>query len=449
MSAKNILCMFGAMAALIAAPGVAKGPSDEAPATQLRVALDRVLAEHAFLLIQAMRTGLTPGPEFDAAAGALDANTNQLVAAIQSVYGKDAADAFGEQWRSHIGFIVDYARALNVKDSSAATLADSQLQQYVTNFSTLLASVVALPEAAVEGLIREHVEQLEQVASFETARYGEAYPAIRQTYEHMFMIGDGLATAIVAQSPARFTGRDFAFSPATNLRLQIDRLFGEHVELAGLALRARLNDAPDVTASTAALDDNAAALTEAIGSIYGAAAGAAFRAQWLNHNQLFLDYVAALKSKDSAAQAAALEGLRQYKTAFTSFLVEANPLISEPTFGDLIAAHNDRLVAEADQYAKVDFAAAYTTGREAFAQSGELSAYLASAIAGQFPSRFPSTAMSPIVASPERANLQLMGLAFVVVGALLFVMLWIRLLRQTNTVAPVPGRQPEGPSRRK
>ncbi len=92
-----VAVLFGAMAALIAAPSVAKGPSDEAPATQLRVALDRVLAEHAFLLIQAMRTGLTPGPEFDAAPGALDANTNQLVAAIQSVYGKDAADAFGEQ----------------------------------------------------------------------------------------------------------------------------------------------------------------------------------------------------------------------------------------------------------------------------------------------------------------------------------------------------------------
>src|SRR5438876_5955926 len=52
----------------LAMPVAAKETASEAPATQLRVALDRVLAEHAFLIVQVMRTGLTPGPEFDAAA---------------------------------------------------------------------------------------------------------------------------------------------------------------------------------------------------------------------------------------------------------------------------------------------------------------------------------------------------------------------------------------------
>ena len=54
---------------------------------------DQVLAEHAFLIVQVMRTGLTPGPEFNAAADTLDANTNDLVAAIGSVYGEAAATA--------------------------------------------------------------------------------------------------------------------------------------------------------------------------------------------------------------------------------------------------------------------------------------------------------------------------------------------------------------------
>src|SRR5436190_21192328 len=78
----------------LAAPVVAKESAEEAPATQIRVALDRVLAEHAFLIVQVMRTGLTPGPEFDAAGDTLDANTNDLVAAIRSVYGDAAASAF-------------------------------------------------------------------------------------------------------------------------------------------------------------------------------------------------------------------------------------------------------------------------------------------------------------------------------------------------------------------
>jgi hypothetical protein len=409
-----VLC--GLLVAAVAAPTAAQDPS-EAPATQLRVALDRVLAEHAFLIVEVMHTGLTPNAEFEAAGDALDANTNDLVAAITSVYGKAAGDAFAEQWRNHIGFIVDYARALNDKDTSSAQLADSQLRKYVTDFSALLAGAVALPAATVEGLIREHVEQLEQVASFETSRFGEAYPAIRETYAHMFMIGDGLATAIVAQSPDKFTGRQFAFSAATDLRLKLDSLLGEHTELAALAMRARLTDSPDVAASAAALDDNTKALAAAIASIYGASAGAAFEAQWQNHTELYLAYVAAKKANDSAAQAAALAGIRSYQTSFTSFLVEANPLVSATQFHDLIGEHTNQLITEADQYAAGDYAAAYTTGRTAFAHSGVLSAYLASAISQQFPDRFPGNTAT----SPATSDLQLIGVMLVLLGVSLMV----------------------------
>jgi hypothetical protein len=307
---------------------------------------------------------------------------------------------------------------LNNKDSAAAQLADSQLSQYVTSFSALLAGAVALPEATVEGLIREHVEELEQVASFESSRFGEAYPAIRQTYAHMFMIGDGLATAIVAQSPDKFAGRQFAFSAATDLRLLLDRLLGEHTELAGLAMRARLTDSPDVAASAVALDDNTKALAAAIASIYGDAAGAAFEAQWRNHTQLYLAYVAGKKANDSTAQAAALAGLRDYRTAFTRFLVEANPLLSAVKFSALIGEDTDQLITEADQYAAGNYAAAYSTGRAAFTQSGVLSAYLASSISAQFPGRFPGNTAT----SPTKPDLRVIGVMLVLLAALLAVL---------------------------
>jgi hypothetical protein len=386
----------------------------ERPATQLRVTLDRVLGEHAFLIIEVMRTSLTPGPEFDAAGAALDQNTDALVSAIEGIYGKDAASAFGEQWRNHIAFIVDYARALNNQDTSAAQVADSQLQQYVTAFSALLAGAVNLPEDAVAGLIREHVDQLKQVASFKASAFGDAYPDIRETYMHMFMIGDGLATAISTQQPNRFRGREFAFSAATGLRLTLDRLLGEHTELAALAMRARLTDAPDIEASAAALDANTQDLTAAITSIYGEAAGAAFEQKWRQHTELYLQYVAAKKAGDSAAQTVALNGLRDYRTSFTNFLVNANPLLSATRFEELIGEHTSHLVAEADQFAAQDYAAAYGTGREAFTHSGVLSAYLAGAIADQFPSRFPDTATS----TPD-ADLRLIGVLLVMLGAVL------------------------------
>jgi hypothetical protein len=245
----------------------------------------------------------------------------------------------------------------------------------------------------VEGLINEHVEQLQQVASFEGAQFGDAYPAIRETYEHMFMIGDGLASGIVAQFPERFSGRFSAFSRATDLRLTLNRLLGEHTELAALAMRASLTDAPDEGAAGDALEENTADLEGAIATIYGDAAGTAFATRWRNHTDLYLDYVAATKANNSTAQATALRGLRSYRSTFTAFLVQANPLLSAEEFEDLIAEHTDQLVEETDQFAEGDFAAAYATGREAFHHSGVLGDYLARAIADQFPDLFPNTAI--------------------------------------------------------
>ena len=46
-------------------------PDFDLPAVQLRLALDRVLAEHAFLSIEAMRTGIAGGAEFEVAAEVL------------------------------------------------------------------------------------------------------------------------------------------------------------------------------------------------------------------------------------------------------------------------------------------------------------------------------------------------------------------------------------------
>ena len=403
----------------LATPVAAKESAEQAPATQIRVALDRVLAEHAFLIVQVMRTGLTPGPEFDAAADTLDANTNDLVAAIRSVYEDAAASAFAEQWRNHIAFLVDYARALSKKDTSAAKLADSQLRQYVVTFSALLAGAVQLPEAAVEGLIREHVEQLEQVASFQASRFGEAYPGILETYQHMFMIGDALARAIATQSPDRFPGGQSAFSAAIDLRIKLDRLFGAQTELAALAMRARVNGAADLAASTAGLNQATRELSAAISSVYSGAVDTAAVAEWQKFGDLYLAYVTAKKAGDAAAQSTAAQNLQKYGTALADFLAEANGQLSKTTLSQLITAHTSDLVQEADQYVGGAYAAAYATQRGGFARSGVLSAYVADGIASQFPDRFPNTAFARARSGPQtRPGLQPIGLMLLVVAAI-------------------------------
>ena len=389
------LALVLSLVAPIMAPGaVTAAPDDSLPAVQVRIALDRVLAEHAFLIIDAMLTAPDGGVEHEVAASVLVDNTEELVALVNAAYGADAADAFDEQWRNHIAFLLDYTRAVADGDDDARDLAANQLQVYVEDFSELLATANPdLPPDVIEGLIAEHVQQLQQIASLSQADFAELYPAMRETYAHMFMVGDGLALGIVSRFGETFTGRETAFSPAIDLRITLDRLFGEHVYLAAIAMRARLGASGNLPAAADALAANSAELAATIGEIYGEDAEAAFADLWNNHTGLYLDYVAGVADDDESAQETSLAGLRQYRSDFSAFLVGANPLLDATELESLLAMHTEQLIEQVDEYDGGDDAAAYETLRQAYEHSGELSAGLAGAIADQFPQQFPDAAL--------------------------------------------------------
>ena len=364
------------------------------PATQLRVTLDRALAEHAFLTLEAMRTGIEQGEAFAAAAEALEANTVEIVGLIESVYGADAADAFGDLWRAHIGYVVDYTRALADDDQAGQDRAVDQLRAYTGDLAELLAGAnPKLTLEGVQGLLEDHVAQLEQVAAFASEDYAEAYPAVRETYAHMFMIGDGLADAIAGQFPGRFTGRDVAFGPAVGLGITLDRLLGEHALLAILATRAGLTNAADRDEAVDALDANSAELARAIGTIYGQGAGNAFADLWRTHVAYYLDYVEARHDDDGPAMRKATAGLRQYRSDFSAFVADANPNVSASDLEDLLAIHTNHLIAQVDAFAEGDYEGAYAATREAYAHMGAIATALAVAIAAQFPAQFPDTSL--------------------------------------------------------
>src|SRR5687767_10642051 len=89
------------------------------PAVDLRIALDRLLSEHATLAMVATQKGLKGQPDFPAIAAAVDANSVELSEAIGSVYGDDAAKTFLDgkaMWRDHVEFFVNYTTAVAKKD---------------------------------------------------------------------------------------------------------------------------------------------------------------------------------------------------------------------------------------------------------------------------------------------------------------------------------------------
>lgn len=395
------------------------GPSYELPAVKLRIGLDRLLGEHAFLVMETMRTGISGGSDFDEAAAALEGNTADLVALIDSVYSRESAEAFGAQWRNHHAYLVDYTRAVAAGDADAQQVADAQLQRYIDDLSTLLNRINPFASAAVlRPLIAEHVQQLEQVAALGTRSYQRAYPAIRQTYAHMFMLGDAMTAAIARQFPNRFAGSAVAFGPALDMRIALDRLLGEHTALAGLAMRARLYGDADASASAEALRANGRDLEAVVRQVYGAAAYTTFQSIWHGHLDVYLAYVDATARDDPRGESQAVDGLGAFESRFTTFLAEANPHVEPSRLRELVHMHDQQLVERVKALADDNYARAYQIGREGFKHTESMADVLATAIAQQFPQVFPDTSTTghPVDRGPWSLLVAALGVLMIVVA---------------------------------
>ncbi|MBA3779122.1 MAG: copper amine oxidase [Chloroflexi bacterium] len=392
--AVGLLALYPAVAAATrvgqpAANALAAAP--KSGASELRVLVDRTLGEHAFLTVQAMRTGVRGGADFAAAAEALEENTSELQAVITSAYGEAGGEAFGELWRTHLGYIVDYAVASSKSDEDGKETAAEGLEKYQKDFSEFLASANPnLTEEAVSDLLGEHVTQLQQIGQFINSDFPKAYATAREMYTHMFDVGDALAGAIAKQFPDDFTRPDIARGPAADLRVALDKVLGEHTFLSVEAMRAGLaGDTEEFEAARGALDGNSSDLTSAIGKIYGEEAEGPFGTLWAAHIGYYIDYIQALRDEDEAAAESAREQLAAYGEKFGEFLAKANPNLEAAAVQELVDSHTGHLLAQVDEYAAADYPGAYAVGREAYAHSLVLSDALATAIAKQFPDIYP------------------------------------------------------------
>ncbi|MCY9661825.1 copper amine oxidase N-terminal domain-containing protein [Paenibacillus chondroitinus] len=173
----------------------------------LRSGLDALLSEHGGLAVLAMQKGISGAPDFDAAAGALLANSDDLTAAITSVYGEGAGKAFKGLWNTHIGFFVDYVKATAAKDESKRKETLDKLNQYGTDFGAFLeaANPNNFKTADIAGALKPHVAQLVKAFdSYVNKDYPQTYASAREAYAHMSHTGDYLASGIVAQFQEKF-----------------------------------------------------------------------------------------------------------------------------------------------------------------------------------------------------------------------------------------------------
>ncbi|MFD1884637.1 copper amine oxidase N-terminal domain-containing protein [Paenibacillus wenxiniae] len=358
----------------------------------LRSALGQILGEHALLAIIAMQKGIDGKADFDQAAAALNANTDDLSAAVASVYGASAGEAFKKIWSSHIGYFVDYVKATAANDSAAKQKAKDELAEYkVTQAKFFADANPNLQQAALEAGLTEHINMLLTAFDAYVAKdYTKAYDTADQAYKHMFMFGDILSAAIEKQFPNKFTG-DMSTMQASDLRSALGIILGEHATLAVWAMQKGIDGAPDFNQAAGLLNKNTDELSAAVASVYGQAAGDAFKTIWSSHIGYFVDYVKATAAKDDAAKQKAKDELAEYKVTQAKFFADANPNLPQSALEAGLAEHINMLLMAFDDYVAKDYAKAYSQERMAYAHMFMFGDILSEAIVMQYPEKFGGT----------------------------------------------------------
>jgi hypothetical protein len=196
------------------AAGIVKGegtalPADfDSPARQLQSRLGLLLGEHAELAVDAMRSGISNSADFPAAGAALDDNTRELTAMIESVFGGASAGSFQALWADHIDAFVTYTQALAADDPPLEDTATERLEGFNANFATFLSTStqgrLGAPALADAFVMHEDL-LLRQINAYAERDYSTAYQLSFDAYQHMFALAAQAATAIgdtvTAQSP--------------------------------------------------------------------------------------------------------------------------------------------------------------------------------------------------------------------------------------------------------
>ncbi|HEY7177552.1 MAG TPA: hypothetical protein VH305_00130 [Gaiella sp.] len=172
---------------------------------------------------------------------------------------------------------------------------------------------------------------------------------------------------------------------ASDLRNTLNQLLGEHAVLAMNATNLGVTGSKAFPAAAKTLDENSVALSQAIGSLYGAKAGKTFLDgpfMWRAHVKFFVDYTVATAKRDEAAKAKAVANLKTYTVKFGDFLAGATGLPKLAVRNDLLG-HVLELKTQLDDYAAHRYAKAGDDYRHAYAHMFMTGDLLAGAIAQQ------------------------------------------------------------------
>jgi hypothetical protein len=168
------------------------------PSWRLRSELDRLLGEHIALAVATLRAGATDSPDFPAAAANLDKNTDELTAAMGTLFGPAAGQQFMTLWADHIDALVGYTTAVASNDGAARQANLDKLRGFEGKLSAFLATATAsrIPSADLASAFLHHDQMLtQQVDAMASKDYAKAHELAYGAYQDMFGLAKQLSVA--------------------------------------------------------------------------------------------------------------------------------------------------------------------------------------------------------------------------------------------------------------
>ena len=186
-------------------------PPDQAaslaePSWRLRSELGRLLGEHVALAVAALRAGATNSPDFPSAANSLNGNTEDLTAAVGTLFGSPAGQQFMTMWADHIDQLVSYAAGVAADDSGRRDAAKGSLRGFEGELAAFLDSATGskVPAADLSKALLAHDDMLTaQVDAFVGRDFRRAHELGYDTYQDMYGLAKQLSDAFGESVAAR------------------------------------------------------------------------------------------------------------------------------------------------------------------------------------------------------------------------------------------------------
>ena len=201
-------------------------------------------------------------------------------------------------------------------------------------------------------------------------------------------IGGAAATMGMKESTNTNTSAKATDTKAADLRVMLNGLEKEHVQLAAQATKAGFNGQQDFDAAGKALFTNGDEISAAVGSVYGEEAGAQFDKIWESHLNFFVDYTIGAKTADQAKMDKAVSDLGGYVDSISDFLSTANPNLPREAVKQLFTEHVTLLKATVDAHGAGNYQESFAKQHEATEQVGTIADTLSGAIVKQHPDKF-------------------------------------------------------------